>query len=141
MKPKNSNKQKNKNKKGDGFSNINAVAGIKKSNAYHSKLITQNPQTIVEPKDMCPLCKRPIMHIGQAIISPRDEIVHFDCALEEAKTKLEPKGEQVVSYVGQGKFALCELNEEQKWTIITTLDYESKDNNDKMKEYIQKVKN
>ena len=131
---------KPKHKKSDGFSNINTVAGIRKPGAFHSKLVTPNPQTIEEPKDMCPLCKRPIMHIGQAIISPREEIVHFDCAIEEAKKKLEPKENQTVSYVGQGKFALCEMNEENKWTIVSTLDYESKDSNEKMKEYIQAVK-
>ena len=51
-----------------------------------------------------------------------------------------PKENQVVSYIGSGNFGLCEKNQDGKWVILKTINYESSEKNKEMKAYIEGLK-
>ena len=135
-------KKENKNKVqlGSDFQTLAQVAGLPKKSQYHSEIPVAEPRVINEPVPLCALCGQPIQNISQALMTSDGDNVHFDCVLEKFKDEYKPKENQKVSYIGSGKFGLCELNEEGKWTIIEQIQFESPEVHKKMIEYVESLK-
>ena len=57
--------------------------------------------------------------------------------IKEANPVLE---NQTISYIGKGEFALCQKDEEGKWTIVRRIPYESGENYAKMKSFVEENK-
>lgn len=72
----------------------------------------ENPEVkkVNEPYPTCAICGRKISYITEALISKEGtSFVHFDCALKEVYSQLQPKQDEVISYIGKGKFALIKV--------------------------------
>ena len=66
---------------------------------------------LADPHIKCKICGKDIRYISEVFSSQDgDGFVHFDCALSEAKKNLNPASDEIVSYVGSGKFAKIKVN-------------------------------
>ena len=110
---------------------------------------------LTDPHIKCKICGKDIHYISEDFSSQDgDGFVHFDCALSEAKKALNPASDEVVSYVGSGKFAKIKVNrsglvydEKTRKTkrvfdfqIVEECVAESKENNALLQEIVQKNK-
>lgn len=124
-----------------GFSTLNQVAGVPYIREYHSSIPLMPTKSVKEPGVICPICNQAIDTIASAISKSNGEYVHFDCALNEIKEAEKPTDKQVVSYIGSGNFGICEKDENGQWIIVKKINYESKENYNSFKEYIEGLKN
>ena len=122
-----------------GFSTLNQVAGVPLIREHHSNIPILPTKSVAEPGLVCKICNEKIQTIASAI-SVDDGYVHFDCALEQVKAEEKPNENQTVSYIGSGKFGVCEKDENGKWTIVKTIQYESAEKNKAMKEFVEGLK-
>ncbi len=137
---KKSKKEGKKKQDNAGFSTLSQVAGLPKRKEHHSNIPVNEPKIINEPVPSCQICKEPIQNICQSIMTPEGNSVHFDCVLSVLNDQYSPKENQKISYIGSGKFGLCEKNEEGKWSIIETIQYESNETHRKMIEYVESLR-
>lgn len=134
-------KQKNTNEpKLNGFSTLNQVTGSPQQSSHHSKIDLQKVKEIKEPKPICELCEKVIENVSTAMYSPNNELVHFDCVLEDIKSKTRLEDHQTISYIGKGTFAICEKGEDGKFTIGERIVYESPEQVLKLKDYVEAQK-
>lgn len=124
----------------NGFSTLNQVTGVPKPHSYHSRIPLLQVQNIRETGDICPICGKRIDSIASAMLSPEGKPVHFDCVLEQLKEQNPLRDNQTISYVGKGSFAICEKNDEGKWSIVTRIQYENPEANQRFREYIEENK-
>lgn len=123
-----------------GFTTLRQVSGVPKPHSFHSRISVPEGKLVREPLPKCPYCGQVIEGIAQAITGPDGEIVHFNCALERVASRFDLKGNQKVSYVGKGAFALCEKDAEGKWTILERVQFESHDAYSGFKTYVEEMK-
>ncbi|MCR5732038.1 MAG: hypothetical protein K6G51_03755 [Sphaerochaetaceae bacterium] len=139
-KKKNKTKNVEQNAKLVGFSTLSQVSGLPTKTVYHSRLQVIPEKSVKEPHVICHICKEKINLISEALTDPSGEYVHFDCVIKELRESYKPRGNQTISYVGRGNFALCEKDENGKWTIIERIPYESGESVEKMKSYVESLK-
>lgn len=123
-----------------GFSTLNQVTGAPDSKPYHSKLEVYEPKTLVEPKNICAMCNKPIENIATALLDANNNYVDFDCVLETLKEKTPLAANQSISYIGTGNFAVVEKDEEGKYTIVNRISYEKYEQLNKLRDYIEENK-
>ena len=142
--PKKEVKKKEKKKCDDskltGFSTLNQVSGVPKPHVYKSKLQVSPAKLIKEPLINCSICGETILNISQAMCAPDGSFVHFDCVLEDIKKNHNVHENQTISYIGRGTFALLEKDENGSWSIVERYVYESQENYEKMKAYVEGTK-
>ena len=93
-----------------------------------------------EPFETCPLCGSRIESIASCLTTPEGAHAHFDCVIAQIK-KDNPLSEgQTLSYSGRGNFAIFEKDGEGKWTVVRRISYESGENFEKMKTFVEGVK-
>lgn len=122
-----------------GFSTLNQVAGVPLVREHHSNIPILPTKCVSEPGLVCKICNEKIDTIASAL-SVDDGYVHFDCALQQIREDEKPNDHQTVSYIGSGKFGVCEKDENGKWTIVKTIQYESAEKNKAMKEFVEGLK-
>ena len=147
-KPPKKNKAPDTNKKArqkkssvSGFSTLNQVAGVPKKHQYHSDIPVPESKTVQEPDGLiCPFCSLPIDSIASAIVNPEGVYSHFDCVLAAIKAEEKPAENQTVSYIGSGNFAICEKNEDEKYTIVKKIAYEDPEAHHKLIDFVEELK-
>lgn len=120
----------------NGFSTLNQVTGVPKPHSFHSRIPLLPVQTVKETGDVCAICGRKIDTIAAAMLSPEGQTVHFDCVLDQLKKDNPVRDNQTISYVGKGSFAICEKGEDGKWTIVSRIQYETPEANQRFREYV-----
>lgn len=135
-----SNKKKKQKNVISGFSTLNQVAGVPLVSEHHSNIPILPVKSVQEPGSVCPMCGERIETIASAMLNENGEYVHFDCVLARLKEEENLKENQVLSYIGSGRFGVCEKNDEGKWIIVKTIQYETPEKNKAMKEYVEGLK-
>lgn len=123
-----------------GFSTINQVAGVPKPTEHHSNIPVAAPKSVREPRLKCQICSKEIQQIASAMTTPDGGYAHFDCVLNEIKSNEKLADNQVVSYIGSGNFGVCEKDEEGKYHIVKTINYENPEKVKAIKEYVESLK-
>ena len=88
----------------------------------------------------CAICNKPIDSVIDAISEPDGSYSHFDCVLDKIREKYNVREPDVVSYIGQGRFGICSVNEEGKYIIKERINYESSDSFTAMKKFVEEAK-
>ncbi len=122
------------------FTTLSQVAGGPKPYSFHSRIPVPEAKLVKEPFEKCAYCGQMIESIASCFVSPEGGHVHFDCVLERIKQANPVEEGQIVSYVGKGEFAVCQKDENEKWTIVRRIPYESGDNHAKMKSFVEENK-
>lgn len=61
------------------------------------------------PMSVCPICNKPIANMMTALSNDNSEsYAHFDCVYDKLKSKVTMKGNERLSYIGNGAFAVIE---------------------------------
>lgn len=108
---------------------------------------------VKEPENTCKLCGKPIAYIAEAL-SYDDGYVHFDCALDEARKKLNPSDKEKVSYMGSGRFAKVSILKNEnvfderlrrnknvfEFKIVEEMNFESKEQFDRVKTMVEELR-
>lgn len=95
---------------------------------------------VVEPKEQCVLCEKPITQIASALTHPNGGYCHFDCVLDSLKEKETLSENQSISYIGRGTFAVAEKDSEGSYTFTKKIEWESAESFAAMKKYIEEIK-
>lgn len=78
--------------------------------AENAEEIAENENAIREFKareNVCPACGKSIADISEAIADKSTGLpMHFDCVLEKLRASENPRADQQVAYIGQGRFAV-----------------------------------
>jgi hypothetical protein len=119
------------------FSSLNQVAGVPEKKKHHSDLPVSEPKVLTEPGTICPVCGKKIDNIGLAFANASGEYVHFDCVLDSLKATHKLAGNQTISYIGTGNFAICEKGEDGKYTIVERIPYESSEQTNRLRSFIE----
>lgn len=89
-----------------------------------------------ESEHICALCGKPLDFITDAISEPDGRLSHFDCVIEKIRKQYRVEEPDTVSYIGQGRFAVCTKGEDGKYTIRDRINYESADSFLSMKKLV-----
>ncbi|OQA43953.1 MAG: hypothetical protein BWY50_00686 [Spirochaetes bacterium ADurb.Bin315] len=95
---------------------------------------------VVEPKEVCVMCKKPITLIANALTHPQGGYCHFDCVLGFLTEREQLKENQTISYIGRGMFAVAEKNSEGSYTFVKRIEWESPESFAAMKKYVEEMK-
>jgi len=95
---------------------------------------------VVEPKEECVMCKKPITLIANALTHPQGGYCHFDCVLASLTEKEHLKENQTISYIGRGMFAIAEKDSKGSYTFIKRIEWESPESFAAMKKYVEEMK-
>ena len=93
-----------------------------------------------EPMPVCSICGKNIETIADAISEGNGSYSHFDCVIAKIREQERVTENETVSYIGHGNFAVLYKDEEGKYVIKTRIPYESKENYDSMKKYVESTK-
>ena len=93
-----------------------------------------------EPTPVCSICGKNIETIADAISEGNGSFSHFDCVISKIREQEKVSENETVSYIGHGNFAVLYKDEEGKYVIKTRIPYESKENYDSMKKYVESTK-
>jgi hypothetical protein len=89
---------------------------------------------------VCPLCGEVIENIASALTYPEGGFCHFDCVLEKIAKDERLTDKQKVSYIGRGTFAIVEENGEGGFSFAKRIVWETAENLDTMKKYVEATK-
>lgn len=112
----------------------------KRDNRVHMVFDEVAVPKVVEPHPVCNICGQEIELISQAISEPNGGYSHFDCVLQKIAQMENVQDPDKVSYVGHGEFAVVSKDEQGHIFIKTRIPYESKENYEAMKKYVEGVK-
>ncbi len=90
-----------------------------------------------ESEHICALCGNTIKVLSEAISEPDGSLSHFDCVIEKIRKEYRVEEPDTVSYIGQGRFAVCTRDSEGKYTIRDRINYESTDSFLSMKKLVE----
>ncbi|MBQ0070304.1 MAG: hypothetical protein KBS81_00360 [Spirochaetales bacterium] len=124
-----------------GFSTLSQVSGAPLLRSHKSNIPVPAVKSVVEPKCVCPICGEPIEVIAEAFTNPNGEYVHFDCVLNDIKSREVLEESQTISYLGSGSFGVCQKGEDGKYTIVKRIEYENNNSFNAMKTYVESLKN
>lgn len=140
-------KQKNFHKKGSynsygisGLSTLSEVAGDPIRKEHHSSVVLPPEKKIKEPVPICSMCSKPIENIAESFINDDGSFSHFECVLQDIKEREMLSDNETVSYIGSGKFGVFSRDEKGKYTLIKSIEVESKEDGKKFKDYVESLK-
>ncbi|MGE4583399.1 MAG: hypothetical protein AB7C91_02005 [Sphaerochaeta sp.] len=107
---------------------------------YHSNLPQVPVKKVTEPLDTCIICGQVIDVIASAMTHPQGGFCHFDCVLEKLKAEEQLSDSQKISYIGRGTFAVVQQNEDGTFTFVKRIVWENAEALEKMKKYVETVK-
>lgn len=121
----------NKNSSQDSFQ----VQGqFHRKHIADSETIEKHEEALRELKSrrvICAKCGEPIADLSSAIADKNSGApVHFDCVLEEVKSKEKLGENEKVSYIGQGRFAVIHfdnMRDQRHFNIVKIIEWESRD--------------
>jgi len=111
-----------------------------RSTRKHTVMPDVEIKRIKEPRPTCSICGQPIELIVEAVSEPDGGYSHFDCIVDKLKEKYGVKEPDVVSYIGQGCFAVCSRDDEGKFFIKERISYESSEAFTRMKKFVEETK-
>ena len=136
-------RKKGRKKKEDArlvnFTSLQQVAGGPKPYKFHSRIPVNEIGTVKEPNTECALCGKKIENIALAL-KEGEAFVHFNCALEKVKAENPLHEGESLSYAGKGNFAIFSKSEEGKWVTVKKIPFESAEDHESMKTYVQELK-
>jgi len=103
----------------------------------HFVMEEQQVPQVEEPMPPCAICGKPVELISEAISEPNGGYSHFDCVISRIKEQEMVTEDETVSYIGHGNFAVFRKDEEGRYVIRTRVPYESKENYDAMKKFVE----
>lgn len=103
----------------------------------HFAMEEQQVPQVEEPMPPCAICGKPVELISEAISEPNGGYSHFDCVISRIKEQERVTEDETVSYIGHGNFAVFRKDEEGRYVIRTRVPYESKENYDAMKKFVE----
>lgn len=106
----------------------------------HSKAPIPAVKLVQEPHPTCPICGQPIDLIEESLTNGAGQYCHFDCVLDQLKSQEQLSEGQSISYIGSGRFAVVAKNEQGSYTIVKEIPYESREQFDAMKKYVEGIK-
>lgn len=107
---------------------------------FHSNLPPLPVKRVEEPLVNCPLCGQVVEIIASALTHPEGGFCHFDCVLEKIGKDEHLTDKQKVSYIGRGTFAVVESEEENSFTFVKKIVWETPETFDTMKKYVEATK-
>ena len=119
---------------------LNTLLPTQAKAPYHSNLPPLPVKRIEEPMVVCPLCGEVIENIASALTYPEGGFCHFDCVLEKIAKDERLTDKQKVSYIGRGTFAIVEENGEGGFSFAKRIVWETAENLDTMKKYVEATK-
>lgn len=118
----------------------NEVAGVKEKREYHSALqVNVKEIAFNETEEVCPLCGEKILNIVD-VFSRDGKYIHFPCAIDQIKKDQRVREDEIVSYVGSGNFGIYRKDDNGNITLSRKVLYESKEENESYKEYLESLK-
>lgn len=137
----NRNKKKRKNsRKGNETSQQAQQSQSSQSAKKHMTFEDLAVPQVNEPRPQCRICGEPIEFIAEAIGESDGGFSHFDCVISKLKEQEHVQEGEYISYVGHGNFAVFTKDEEGHFVIKTRIPYESKENYDGAKKYVEGTK-
>lgn len=115
----------------------NTLLPVQEKVPYRSSLPPLPVKRVEEPLLDCPLCGQVIETIASALTNPEGGFCHFDCVLEKITKDEQLTEKQKVSYIGRGTFAVVEENEENSFTFVKKIIWETPETFDTMKKYVE----
>ena len=106
----------------------------------HTSFDEPDVPQVREPNPVCSICGEQILTIADAISEPNGSYSHFDCVIARIKEQERVSEGETVSYIGHGNFAVFTKDEEGRYVIKTRIPYESKDNYEAMKKFVEGTK-
>lgn len=100
----------------------------------------QSSTLIAQPLVKCELCNETIENIAEAISEGLDKFSHFDCVIKKISENEKLSDKQKISYIGRGIFAVVEQVEENQYNIVKEIAYESPQDFQKMKDFVEELK-
>jgi hypothetical protein len=83
-----------------------------------------------KPKDICPVCNKPISFALTAIVHRESgKNAHFDCIIRELKKSHQLNPQEDIYYLGSGTFGVVERSRGKKssrFTVKKRIQYEEK---------------
>ena len=110
------------------------------NNIRHISFDEVSVPQVNEPMPTCSICGKNIETIADAISEGDGTFSHFDCVIAKIREQERVSDNETVSYIGHGNFAVLYKDEEGKYVIKTRIPYESKENYDSMKKYVESTK-
>lgn len=100
---------------------------------FNAEEIAKNESAIREFKareNICPACGKSISDISEAIADKSSGLpMHFDCVLEKLRASENPRAEQQLAYIGQGRFAVisyANAHDAKSFKIEKIIEWEDK---------------
>ena len=138
--PRTAPKKKKPKREITGFSTMNQVSGVPDIREYHSSLPVEEPKTVEEPGLLCEFCGERIETIASSMTTAIGGYAHFDCVLEHIKQLEHLSEDESLSYIGSGTFGVIVKDQEGKFHITRTIEWESPERFNSMKAYIEGLK-
>ncbi|MBP5161488.1 MAG: hypothetical protein ILP16_00710 [Spirochaetales bacterium] len=137
----NRNRKKKKNSRkgnesGQQAQQSQSAQNMKKHMTFDELAVPQ----VNEPRPQCRICGEPIEFIAEAIGESDGGFSHFDCVISKLKEQENVREGEYISYIGHGNFAVFTKDEEGHFVIKTRIPYESKENYDGAKKYVEGTK-
>lgn len=123
-----------------GFTTLSQVVGAPKRHAFHSHIPLPVDRIVKEPFEVCPICGEKIESITTSFTTSDGHHVHFDCVLSQIRDTHPLREGQTISYAGKGNFAIFEKDAEGHWITVERIPYESSENYEKMKSFVEGLK-
>jgi hypothetical protein len=108
--------------------------------AFHSNLPPLPVRKVKEPLETCPLCDKVIENIAESFSAEDGRHCHFDCVLRKIAQDEQLTGNQKISYIGRGTFAVVEPKEGGGFTFVKRIVWENQETFDAMKKYVEASK-
>ena len=137
----NRNRKKKKNSRkgnesGQQAQQSQSAQNMKKHMTFDELAVPQ----VNEPRPQCRICGEPIEFIAEAIGESDGGFSHFDCVISKLKEQENVREGEYISYIGHGNFAVFTKDEEGHFVIKTRIPYESKENYDGARKYVEGTK-
>lgn len=132
-------KRKNQKRGGEQPSREHQLRQARESGRHMTFDELPVPQ-VSEPRPVCRICGEPIEFIAESISEGDGGFSHFDCVVARIREQEDVKEDEYVSYIGHGNFAVFTKDEEGHFNIKTRVPYESKENYDSAKKYVEGTK-
>lgn len=123
-----------------GFSTIREVTGNPKKREHHSSIPIIPEKRLSEPVPSCSICHEPIQSIAESFLNKDGSYSHFDCVYSLIAERENIKSDEVLSYIGSGKFGVFRKGESASLVLDRSIEYESKEDGKKMRDYVESLK-
>ncbi len=124
-KPRGSDKNHKKDRKGENTSSRSHRSSKKSNRDFLSKKRAPRDSRLSKsylpaalPFDLiCSSCQKPIEKVLEAIVSSQESVVHFDCYLKQLEEKHPLQKGESFAYLGNGQFGIISKVKEREFEI------------------------